>query len=129
MLVVIAIVLAIMIVLVYQTKQNTNTIRELKLRVYTYSGLSPEVYSDFLNNINIAEQTSTYSVDLSEMYLDKAINALQELALYGDGTAIDDVHELASAIGDEVEKNIAQTAIKQGVRFRPKYTKDYDVYN
>ena len=79
-----------------------------------------------MNNIELFEQT-TYSVTLSQKYLYRAIDSLQELALYtvgGSSNAIHEINELASEIGDIAEQMIAETALKQGVRFRPKYIKD-----
>jgi len=87
--------------------------------------LSPDKYSEFVNNLELSEQT-LYSVTLSKKYLYKSLDALQDLALYSKGGSsglIEEIHEMTSAIGDIVERQIANTAIEQGVRFNPKYIK------
>ena len=105
--------------------------RDLKpLEVYKekakkYSGLAPEKYAEFINNLELSEQM-VYSVTQSVKYLDYAIEALQDIALYAKGGSSglrEELHELASSVGDAMERLIAKTAISQGTRFHPKYMK------
>jgi hypothetical protein len=70
---------------------------------------------------------SLYSVDLSARYLYQAIDNLQDLALNAKGGStgfIDEVHEIASRLGNEGELMILDVALEQGVRFHPKFIKD-----
>jgi hypothetical protein len=67
-----------------------------------------------------------HSVDTSAGYLYKAIDNLQDLALYAKGGStglIDEIHSLASQIGDAGELMILDQALQQGVRFYPKFIK------
>jgi len=69
---------------------------------------------------------SLYSVDLSAKYLYKAIDNLQDLALNAKGGStgfIEEVHEIASRLGNAGELMIMEEALKQGVRFHPKFIK------
>jgi hypothetical protein len=68
-----------------------------------------------------------YSVDLSAKYLYQAIDNLQDLALNAKGGSsgfIEEVHEIASRLGNEGELMIMDVALEQGVRFHPKFIKD-----
>jgi hypothetical protein len=116
-------VILLVIAVVYFYPQPKN---DYKSQAKKYSGVCPAKYSEFVNNLELSEQMS-YSVTQSSKYLYKALDALQDIPLYAvDGSSglISEIHELASLIGDSVERNIAQTAIKQGVRFVPRYIKD-----
>jgi len=67
-----------------------------------------------------------YSVDLSSKYLYQAIDNLQDLALNAKGGStglIDEVHEIASRLGNEAELMILDVALSQGIRFHPKFIK------
>ncbi len=67
-----------------------------------------------------------YSVDLSTKYLYKAIDNLQDLALNAKGGStgfIDEVHDIASRLGNEAELMIMEVALEQGTRFNPKFIK------
>ena len=106
-------------------KRNKRPLDEYKQKAKKYSGLSPDKYSEFVNNLELSEQT-LYSVTLSTKYLYKAIDALQDLPLYAKGGSsglIEEIHEMASSIGDAMERQIAKTALDQGVRFNPRYIK------
>jgi hypothetical protein len=106
-------------------KRDKDPLGPLKNEAYKYSGLKPELYYSFLNNMKLMQQV-TYSVDTSAGYLYKAIDNLQDLALYAKGGStglIDEIHELASRIGNAGELIILDSALNQGVRFYPKFIK------
>lgn len=120
------ILLVVAAVYFYPQLVKTKSLDEYKSQAKRYSGVSPEKYSEFINNLELSEQM-VYSVTQSTKYLYKALDALQDIPLYsvgGSSGLISDIHELASSIGDAMERNIAQTAISQGVRFVPRYIKD-----
>ena len=120
------ILLIVAAVYFYPQLNNTNSLNNYKSQAKKYSGVSPEKYSEFVNNLELSEQMM-YSVTQSSKYLYKSLDALQDIPLYsvgGSSGLIQDIHELASSIGDTMERNIAQTAIKQGIRFVPRYIKD-----
>jgi hypothetical protein len=98
----------------------------IKYEVYKYSGLNPDLYHRFLNNMDLMKQ-NLYSVDLSAKYLYKAIDNLQDLALNAKGGStgfIEEVHDIASRLGSEAELMIMEVALEKGVRFNPKFIKE-----
>ena len=116
------ILLIVAAVYFYPQLSNTNSLDDYKKQAKKYSGVSPEKYSEFVNNLYLSEQMS-YSVTQSSKYLYKALDALQDIPLYsvgGSSGLIQDIHELTSSIGDAMERNIAQTAVSQGIRFVPR---------
>lgn len=120
------VILFIIAVVYFYPQLSKNSLDVYKNQAKKYSGVSPTKYSEFINNLELSEQMS-YSVTQSSKYLYKALDALQDIPLYAvDGSSglISEIHELASSIGDAMERNIAQTAATQGVRFVPRYMKD-----
>jgi hypothetical protein len=68
-----------------------------------------------------------YSVDLSAKYLYQAIDNIQDMALSAKGGStgfIEEIHDIASRLGNEAELMILDVALQQGVRFHPKFIKD-----
>jgi len=119
-------ILLIVVAVYFYPNRNKNPLEIYKQKAKKYSGLSPEKYSEFINNLELSEQM-IYSVTQSSKYLYKSIDALQDIPLYsigGSSELIQEIHELASSIGNTMERLIAETAISQGVRFYPKYIKD-----
>ena len=121
----IIIVLLACLIVYYYPKQDRDQLTPIKNEVYKYSGLNPDLYYSFLNNMELMK-TYTYSVDLSAKYLYQAIDNLQDLALNAKGGStgfIEEVHDIASRLGNEAELMILDTATTQGVRFNPKFIK------
>ena len=125
----ILVILVLLIFLIYiYPKQKTDRLKLLKYEVYKYSGLNPDLYYKFLNNIELMEQT-LQTVETSSKYLYLAIDNLQDIALYAKGGStglIEQVHDIASRLGNEAELMILEVALQQGVRFHPKYLKDIE---
>jgi hypothetical protein len=118
-------VLLIVFVVYLYPKRDRDQLAPIKNEVYKYSGLNPDLYHSFLNNMKLMKQY-LYSVDLSSKYLYQAIDNLQDLALNAKGGStgfIDEVHEIASHLGNEAELMILEVALEQGVRFHPKFIK------
>ena len=106
-------------------KRDRDQLAPIKYEVHKYSGLNPDLYRSFLNNMDLMKQY-TYSVDLSAKYLYQAIDNLQDLALNAKGGStgfIEEVHDIASRLGNEAELMILDVAMSQGVRFHPKFIK------
>jgi hypothetical protein len=107
-------------------KRDRDQLAPIKYEVYKYSGLNPDLYHSFLNNMDLMKKY-TYSVDLSAKYLYQAIDNLQDLALNAKGGStgfIEEVHDIASRLGNEAELMILDVATTQGVRFHPKFIKE-----
>ena len=119
-------VFLVCLIVYFYPKRDRDQLAPIKYEVYKYSGLNPELYRMFLNNMDLMKQ-NLYSVDLSAKYLYKAIDNLQDLALNAKGGStgfIDEVHEIASRLGSEAELMIMDVALEKGVRFHPKFIKD-----
>ena len=123
----IVLMLAVVLFLIYVYPQrDTDPLRDLKYEAHKYSGLNPELYRRFLNNMNLMKQTLS-SVDTSSMYLYVALENLQDMgleAMGGSSGFVEDLHDLASRIGNAGELLILEEAVTQGVRFNPKYIKN-----
>lgn len=108
-----------------KTQRRSQILEDLKLKVHEYSGLNPESYLEFENNLELME-TNLENVDpeMAEHYLQKAIENIEDLSLYSTGSnteIIDDLLNTSRQIGIESEKLIMDTALYKGVQFRPKY--------
>ena len=126
----IIIVLAIFFVIMLITpnvksQPENKQLEDLKMEVHKYSGLNPESYQSFLNNIDLMESSiQNENIELASEYLYNAIDNVQELALYltGSSTEITDVIlNLSRQIGVESEKMIMDSALYKRKQFRPKY--------
>lgn len=121
------ILLALIVFAIYiYPKRDNDKLKDLKFEVYKYSGLNPDLYYRFLNNIQLMDQT-IQSVETSSGYLYEALDNLQDMALNAKGGSsglIENLHDIASRIGNAAELTILDNALRQGVRFYPKYIKN-----
>lgn len=72
---------------------------------HRYSGLHPEIFSEFLANMNLCRTYSGHP-DIALSFLYKAIGYLEELALYavsGDFDAREEMYDLIQRIGSSFE--------------------------
>ena len=126
MIIVLILALAMFLMYVYP-QRDTDPLRDFQYEAHKYSGLNPELYYRFLNNMKLMKQTLPSSVDTSSYYLYAALENLQDIGLESKGGSsgfIENLHDLASRIGDAAELLILQEAVQQGVRFNPKYIKN-----
>ena len=103
-------------------------LHELKIEAQEYSGLNPELFKEFLNNMTMFEESLEFP-DLSSKYLYQAIDALERMALYTTSSSVDAVsavHEIVKEIGMEAELMILESAMNKGLSFRPTYLNNMD---
>ncbi len=103
-------------------------LHELKIEAQEYSGLNPELFKEFINNMTMFEESLEFP-DLSSKYLYQAIDALERMALYTTSSSVDAVsavHEIVKEIGMEAELMILESAIGKGLSFRPTYLNNMD---
>lgn len=103
-------------------------LHELKIEAQEYSGLDPELFKEFLNNMTMFEESLEFP-DLSSKYLYQAIDALERMALYTTSSSVDAasaVHEIVKEIGMEAELMILESAMGRGLSFRPTYLNNMD---
>jgi len=99
-------------------KGEKDSLRDFKREAHKYSGLNPELYYTFTNELDMHQATMS-----SPRHLYLALDALEELALYTRGTSSgvrDEVRILVCNLGDAAELEL----ILKGVRFTPKYLKE-----
>ena len=109
------------------SKQNEK-LHELKIEAQEYSGLNPELFKEFLNNMTLFEESLEFP-DLSSKYLYQAIDSLERMALYTTSSsinAVEMVHEIVKQIGMEAELMILESSMKKGLSFRPTYLNNMD---
>jgi hypothetical protein len=109
------------------SKQNER-LHELKIEAQEFSGLNPELFKEFLNNMTLFEESLEFP-DLSSKYLYQAIDALERMALYTTSSsvsAVETVHEIVKEIGMEAELMILESAMNKGLSFRPTYLNNMD---
>ncbi len=100
----------------------------MKIEAQEFSGLNPELFKDFLNNMTLFEESLEFP-DLSSKYLYQAIDALERMALYTTSSsvsAVETVHEIVKEIGMEAELMILESAMNKGLSFRPTYLNNMD---
>jgi hypothetical protein len=100
----------------------------LKIEAQEYSGLNPELFKEFINNMTMFEESLEFP-DLSSKYLYQAIDALERMALYTTSSSVDavsTVHEIVKEIGMEAELMILESAMDKGLTFRPTYLNNMD---
>ena len=109
------------------SKQNER-LHELKIEAQEFSGLNPELFREFLNNMTLFEESLEFP-DLSSKYLYQAIDALERMALYTISSSVDaneTVHEIVKEIGMEGELMILESSMNKGLSFRPTYLNNMD---
>ena len=96
---------------------------DLKLEIHKYSGVNPDLFNNFMTNMEMMEDNISRT-DLASYYLYKAIDNAQELSMYttGYGTHIvDEIAEITNDIGSYAEQIILNEALYQGNKFQPRY--------
>lgn len=108
-----------------KSQQENTQLEDLKMKVHKYSGLNPESYQSFLNNMDLMESgIQNENIDLASDYLYNAIDNVQDLSLYltGSSTEITEtILNLSRQIGIESEKLIMDMALYKRKQFRPRY--------
>jgi len=118
--------LVLMAVVWYLPKNIRAVDTDFRTRAIKYSGLQPDLYYTFVNEMEIYKRSP--DVDTGSSHLYKALEALEELALYvkGGSTSVsEEIWELIHDIADHEEAQMLQAALEKGVRFAPKYLKEY----
>ena len=90
---------------------------------HKYSGIHEVSYNTFLALIQIAKEYRT-SVDMSQVYLEKALRVLNDIPLYlstMDGEVMNDIGDISYRLGYEFERILMKEALNQRVEFTPKY--------
>lgn len=115
-----------------QSRPENQQLEDLKMEIHKYSGLNPESYQSFVNNIDLMQSTlQNGNVEIATNYLYSAIENIQDLSLYltGSTTEItDSILDLSRQVGIESEKMIMDVALFKRKEFRPRYLNDIGIY-
>lgn len=103
-----------------------STFKKYEKLVHPYSGLDPESWSRFLNNIRTFQQlVSTPKLDSAANALYAAMENIRDLGLSirraDDAHHQEDLDKIAMDLGYDGEFIINQNAIANGLQFFPKY--------
>ena len=102
--------------------------RKYEKMVHPYSGLDPENWSRFLDNLRAFEQLASIQIDDAATALYTAIEAIRDLGLglrrADDANIQEELAGISMQLGIEGETILNQNAIAQGVYFFPKYLND-----
>ncbi len=93
-----------------------NSIRALQLLLKPYSGLNPDLYTKYINNMELFEENINFT-DSAKDYLYNAIDNAEDLKLYGDV----DFSDTILVVAKEGERILFEHALKNGDHFYPKY--------
>ena len=96
---------------------------DIKESVHVYSGLHPEHFMAFINNIDLFEKNID-SVHLAATYLYRSIGFLEELAMYGDVDVQEHIHKIIPTVGMTGERILMKKALQHNMVFRPTYLKN-----
>jgi len=105
------------------SKQEESQFEDIKQAVHVYSGLHPEHFIAFINNIDLFEK-NTGSVHLAATYLYRSIGFLEELAMYGDVDVQEHIHKIIPTVGMTGERILMKEALQRNMVFRPTYLKN-----
>jgi len=119
------------IIVLFLIFSNTVTIETKKDRIddliketEIYSGINPELYTDFITNIQFAKD-NVKDIYIAYDHVLKALGYFNEIALYVvpiDPDVQDEIIALNEKILLEFEKTFKKEANNQKLRFVPKYT-------
>ena len=128
MLILISVIFLTLLLFTPKVSKQNEKLHELKIEAQEYSGLNPELFKEFLNNMTLFEESLEFP-DLSSKYLYQSIDALEHMALYTTSSSLDTVeavHEIVKQIGAEGELMILESAMNKGLSFRPTYLNNID---
>ena len=111
--------------LIKRRVDNTDLLLPYKIRAKKFSGLHPDTYYQFLNELELHTRIPT--VESAQWRLHRALEALQELALYAhpSSDAPEAIRILVNEIGDVCESRLFTLALETDQDFTPKYLKEY----
>lgn len=96
-------------------------------RLHKYSGLSPEHFYMFLDEMRIVKQNLYTNPRAAADALYAGVNHMQELALYNqraDEPYAHEIQDILTSLIADVEDTIQYTAMLLGLRFNPRFIND-----
>lgn len=99
---------------------DVDGLSRLKQDAHAYSGANPEEFKLFLQDLNnINKYMDSPRVAASLLY--KSLDHLRNLTTYNNYNIEDEIEDIVRQIGEKVEEKILEHAVKNKMRFHPKY--------
>jgi hypothetical protein len=93
----------------------------LKTEAHKYSGIHPDEYQLFTEQMALCEQMIETQPRQAATHLYQALDHMRNLGTHNRYGVEDEIHELTLKIGLAVEKRILRSALKKGVNWTPTY--------
>jgi hypothetical protein len=111
-------VLLVTVLLIFFPRPGVGRFRSFELEAHPYSGLDPQEWKGFLDELRAFDADSSRA---SSLY--GAIEHLRNLGLMNTNYT-EKINEISDRLGYEGETIANQLAISKGIQFRPKYLND-----
>jgi hypothetical protein len=126
MILAIVVVLIFVLLIIYspQKIQNKVIIFDGEKEIVKYSGLNPQSYTEFVNNLELMKSNVNENTDLASQYLYKALENLEDLSFYiynADLDILEHIKRIIVSIGKDGETLILKYALHKGDHFVPIY--------
>lgn len=102
--------------LIPERTANPKYVRDMQMKIHPYSGLNPDLYTQYINNLELFEENIN-NVDVASEFLYNAIDSAEELKLYGNTDFNSSIQDVAIT----GESLLMKYALKNGDHFYPKY--------
>jgi hypothetical protein len=108
-------------------RQPTEPLDTFIKELHPYSGLSPDHFYLFLNQMDALKANLRTNPDAAASALYQAVEHIREMGLYtqrADDDYAEAINHIATRLGASAEDVIQATARMMGVRFSPRYLND-----
>jgi hypothetical protein len=126
------IVLLVVLFWIFFPRTTTTHFHSYINEVHPYSGLNPELFYKFVDQVNQFEQYIKVDARKASENLYGAIDTAKDLGLctqrQDDGDISEKITEITNRMGLEGETMIEQLVYQKGLRFNPKYLNDTLLY-
>lgn len=101
----------------------------LKHEAHKYSGIHPDEYKMFMENMAMCEEVIQTDPRQAATYLYQALDHLHNLGTHNMYGVEDEIHEIATNMGIAVEERILRSALKLGINWTPNYLNNTLIYS
>lgn len=121
----VVLLMIVMMMIIFQNRPSNDTkLGDFKLQIHKYSGLNPDLYYEFVNDLELMNSIIDIDTDMASEYLYSSIDKANKLALYSTGVntyIIDEIKQITDELAVYCEKLILDVALYKGNHFRPIY--------
>jgi hypothetical protein len=107
----------------FADKHDTPFIHDIIQKAHKYSGVDPELFNKFLENIKLSiEKINDPLISSKKLY--DALDYLEDIALYNNYDIHEEIREIIIELAFEVEKRILEKSLELNKPFNPRYLND-----